>query len=118
MDFEQISYPQPQLRAITEERRKPPWGAIAGTLEAWPGITRARELFLLGRRVDATREWRWVMELLSVPEKTQAVMLAASWVHRIIGESGASVVSRVMGLILASVATTNALTGFREYFSL
>lgn len=34
MEFEQISYPQPQLRALTEERRRPPWGAIAGLLVA------------------------------------------------------------------------------------
>lgn len=31
MDFEQISYPQPQLAGIGEPRR-PPWGALAGLL--------------------------------------------------------------------------------------
>ena len=43
-------------------------------------------------------------------------MLAASWVHRLIGNSGASIISRVMGLILASVAVSSVLAGIKEYF--
>ena len=46
------------------------------------------------------------------------LMLTASFVHRIIGDSGASVVSRVMGLILASVAVASVLAGIKEYFAL
>jgi multiple antibiotic resistance protein len=45
-------------------------------------------------------------------------MLAASWIHRFIGNSGASIISRVMGLILASVATANVLAGIKDYFTL
>ena len=46
------------------------------------------------------------------------LMLLASPIQRIIGDSGASIISRVMGLILASVATANTLAGIREYFAL
>jgi multiple antibiotic resistance protein len=46
------------------------------------------------------------------------LMLAASKVHRLIGDSGASIISRVMGLILASVAITNVLAGIKDYFSI
>ena len=46
------------------------------------------------------------------------LMLAASWVHRLIGDSGASIVSRVMGLILASIAVTSVLEGIKQYFGL
>lgn len=46
------------------------------------------------------------------------LMLAASRVHRLIGDSGASIVSRVMGLILASVAAASTLDGIKEYFGL
>jgi len=45
------------------------------------------------------------------------LMLAARWVQRLIGGSGASVVSRVMGLILASVAVNNVLIGIKSSFS-
>ncbi len=37
-------------------------------------------------------------------------------INRLVGTSGASVISRVMGLILTSVATTNILTGLSEYY--
>lgn len=39
-------------------------------------------------------------------------------ISRHIGTAGASVVSRVMGLILAAVASTNVLSGIKEYFAL
>ena len=44
-------------------------------------------------------------------------MLAASWIHRVIGDNGASVISRVMGLILASVAVNSVLAGIKAYFA-
>ena len=46
------------------------------------------------------------------------LMIGATRIYRIIGDGGASIISRVMGLILASVATSNALAGIQAYFSL
>ncbi|MDF5602250.1 MarC family protein, partial [Vibrio parahaemolyticus] len=46
------------------------------------------------------------------------LLLMASGIHRIIGNTGASAVSRIMGLILAAVATTNTLNGIESYFDL
>jgi len=46
------------------------------------------------------------------------LMLAASWIHRFIGNSGASIISKVMGMILASVATNSVLSGIKLYFLL
>ena len=37
---------------------------------------------------------------------------------RIIGNSGAIVISKVMGLVLASIASTNILVGIQEFFRL
>lgn len=45
-------------------------------------------------------------------------MLAATRIGRLIGASGASVVSRVMGLILAAVAAEGMLSGIGEYFAI
>ena len=44
------------------------------------------------------------------------MMRGASKLFNIIGEGGINIISRVMGLILASVATTNILEGIKEYF--
>lgn len=44
------------------------------------------------------------------------MMRGAALVLKITGAGGASVISRVMGLILASVAATNVLEGIKNYF--
>jgi multiple antibiotic resistance protein len=56
--------------------------------------------------------------MLSVLLIVLALMLAAIWIHRWIGNSGASIISRVMGLILASVAVESVLAGIKAYFGL
>lgn len=45
------------------------------------------------------------------------LMRFAGLIIRIIGEGGANIVSRVMGMILASVAATQVLEGIKEYFA-
>ena len=54
--------------------------------------------------------------MLLVVTITFGFMLVAGTISRVIGDGGASIVSRVMGLILASVAATNVLEGTKEYF--
>ena len=54
--------------------------------------------------------------MLLVVSITLGFMLLAETISRAIGAGGASIVSRVMGLILASVAATNVLEGIKEYF--
>lgn len=44
------------------------------------------------------------------------LMLIAGTITKLIGNGGASIVSRVMGLILASIAATNVLEGAKQYF--
>lgn len=43
---------------------------------------------------------------------TLVILLAANPLHRLIGDAGASVVSRVMGMVLAAVAVDAVLAGF------
>jgi multiple antibiotic resistance protein len=56
--------------------------------------------------------------MLAVLGVVLVLMLGASLVIRLIGDSGASVISRVMGLILASVAAESVLSGITIYFSI
>lgn len=49
---------------------------------------------------------------------TLVLMLSSSWIIRVIGSAGASVVSRVMGFILTALATTNVLEGITDSFNL
>ena len=56
--------------------------------------------------------------MLSVLALVFLLLLAATRIQRWIGASGASVISRVMGLILASVAVNSVLAGIKDYFDL
>jgi multiple antibiotic resistance protein len=56
--------------------------------------------------------------MMSVLLLTWALMMASTVIYRFIGDSGASIISRVMGLILSSVAVTSVLAGIRDYFGL
>ena len=50
--------------------------------------------------------------LILVLGLTLLLLLAAGLVHRVIGETGASVISRVMGIVLATIAVDAILGGF------
>ncbi|MCL9782569.1 MarC family protein [Vibrio sp. S4M6] len=47
---------------------------------------------------------------------TLALLLCANMIDKIIGNVGAMIISRVMGLILASVAVTNLLEGIVKFY--
>ena len=49
--------------------------------------------------------------VLSVLVVVLVLMFVASWIHRVIGNSGAGIISRVMGLIFGSVAVSNMTVG-------
>jgi multiple antibiotic resistance protein len=55
--------------------------------------------------------------MLIVVGAAYVLMRCASWISRTIGSGGASIVSRVMGMILASVAATEVLEGIKEFFA-
>tara|TARA_R110001592_G_scaffold103247_2_gene290992 strand:+ start:29257 stop:29877 length:621 start_codon:yes stop_codon:yes gene_type:complete len=56
--------------------------------------------------------------MLSVILITLLLFFMAGPIQRFLGIAGASIISRVMGLVLASVAVDNILKGFSTYFAL
>jgi multiple antibiotic resistance protein len=54
--------------------------------------------------------------MLTVVGIAYTLMRFAGVIIRVIGDGGANIVSRVMGMILASVAATEVLAGVKEYF--
>lgn len=85
---------------------------------AGPGAMLASVLLTENARFDLWQQVQTALVLIGVLMIVLILMLLASGIHRLIGSAGASVISRVMGLILASVATTHILTGVRGYFGL
>ena len=55
--------------------------------------------------------------MLVVVGAAYAFMRCAGPISRLIGDAGANVISRVMGMILASVAATEVLEGIKLYFA-
>lgn len=85
---------------------------------AGPGAMLAAVLMTENARYSLLEQALTAGMMLAVLVIVLILLLGASWIHRLIGNSGASIVSRVMGLILASVATANVLAGITAYFSL
>ena len=54
--------------------------------------------------------------MLIVVAMAFGLMLTSGTISKLIGTGGAGIVSRVMGLILASIAATHVLEGAKEYF--
>ena len=69
-------------------------------------------------------EFTWVEQaitssiMLSVLAIVLLLLLLSRFVHNLIGDSGASIISKVMGLILTSVAVSNILSGIKDYFAI
>ncbi len=85
---------------------------------ASPGAMLAAVLLTENDRFNIWEQVETTLIMLAVLVITLTLMLMASKVHRIIGNSGASIISRVMGLILASVAVSSVLEGIKAYFGL
>ncbi|MEP5570106.1 MAG: MarC family protein [Halioglobus sp.] len=85
---------------------------------ASPGAMLAAVLLTENKQYSLAEQAQTSLMMICVLLVTLVLMLLAGRVHRLIGDAGASVVSRVMGLILASVAVSNVLLGIKEYFAL
>lgn len=85
---------------------------------ASPGAMLAVVLFTDNRQFNLIEQSTTASLMLLVIFITFLLLLVASFIHRIIGDAGASIISRVMGLILCAVATNSILEGIAAYFSL
>ncbi|MFC6633122.1 MarC family protein [Microbulbifer taiwanensis] len=84
---------------------------------ASPGAMLAAVVLTDNYRFDPIHQVKTATAMLAVLGIVLLILLTANWIFRWIGNAGASIVSRVMGLILASVATTNVLLGIQQFFS-
>lgn len=83
---------------------------------ASPGAIMAVVLLTENARHSILEQSITAVIMLIVVGAAYVLMLGAGRISQIIGKGGASIVSRVMGLILASIAATNVLEGLRLYF--
>ena len=84
---------------------------------ASPGAMMAIVLLTDNHRFNLFDQTMTTLIMLSVLLITYLLFLAANRIQRLIGNTGAAVISRVMGLILAAVAINNMLVGIRDFFT-
>ncbi|MCG8582433.1 MAG: MarC family protein [Bacteroidales bacterium] len=83
---------------------------------ASPGAIMAVVLLTDNHLYTLTEQLTTILMLLIVIVFTCILLLASSFIQKRIGESGIIVISKVMGLILASYAAQSILTGIKEFF--
>ena len=111
------SKPEEEIRLLDQSHKDTAVFPLAVPSIASPGAMLAAVLLTKNSVYSIWEQIQTAAVMLSVLVITYLLMLLAGSINKIIGSSGASVISRVMGLILASVATTNILVGFSEYYS-
>ena len=84
---------------------------------ASPGAMMAIVLLTDNHRFSFDDQLITALIMLSILFITYLLFVIANRIQRVIGNTGAAVISRVMGLILAAVAVNNMLVGIRDFFT-
>ncbi|MEQ8854483.1 MarC family protein [Gimesia sp.] len=85
---------------------------------ASPGAMMAVVLITDNHRFHVGEQLLATVTMLAVLIITYGFLLLAGPIQKAIGDAGASIVSRISGLILASVAVDSVLSGIKSYFAL
>jgi multiple antibiotic resistance protein len=84
---------------------------------ASPGAMLAVVLLTKNSEFSIWEQFQSSLLLIGVLIIVLVLLLLASKVHKIIGDAGASIISRVMGLILSAVAVANVIDGIKDSFN-
>ena len=85
---------------------------------ASPGAMLAVVLLTKNSDFSVWEQFQSSLILIGVLIIVLVLLLLATKVHKVIGDAGASIISRVMGLILAAVAVANIIDGIKDSFNL
>jgi multiple antibiotic resistance protein len=112
------SKPEEEIKLLAQSHKETAIFPLAVPSIASPGAMLAAVLLTKNSLFTIWEQTQTALVMLSVLLLAYVLMLLSGFIVRFIGSSGASVISRVMGLILSAIATTNILNGFNEYYVL
>ncbi|MGO2365081.1 MAG: MarC family protein [Pseudoalteromonas sp.] len=112
------SKPEEELKLLAKTDRETAIYPIAVPSIASPGAILTAVLLTENAIFSIWEQLQTALVMLSVLIVVYILMLLSGYISKVIGSSGANVISRVMGLILSAIATKNILTGFTEYYKL
>ena len=110
------SKPEEEIKLIENSHKETAIFPLAVPSIAGPGAMLAAVLLTENEKFSFVEQLQTALVMLSVLVLVYILLLLSGFITRLIGNGGASVISRVMGLILSSVATTHILAGFSEYY--
>lgn len=110
------SKPDEEIRMVDDAHRQTAVFPLAVPSIASPGAMLAAVLSTENAKYSLWEQAQTAAIMIFVLFIVYVLMLLAGRIHRVVGNAGASVISRVMGLMLSSVAATNVLAGLKEYF--
>ena len=110
------SKPEEEIKLLETPHKETAIFPLAVPSIASPGAMLAAVLLTENAIFSFWEQVQTALIMLSVLVLVYILMLLSGFIGRVIGTSGASVVSRVMGLILSAIATTNILNGLTEYY--
>ncbi len=111
------SKPEEELKALTCHKETAVFPLAVPSI-ASPGAMMAVVVLTDHHRFAFAEQLLTLAMMIVVLLITLALLLLSKRLYRLIGESGASIVSRVMGMILAAVATNSVLQGIQLHFGL
>ncbi|ARU56716.1 MAG: MarC family protein [Pseudomonadales bacterium] len=110
------SKPEEELKLLKTSHRETAVFPLAVPSIASPGAMLAAVLLTENSIFSIWEQVQTALVMLLVLVLACVFMLLSGFIAKLVGTSGASVISRVMGLILSSIATANILNGISEYY--
>ncbi len=102
-----------EAKSETHAPREPFIFPLAIPLMAGPSAL-ATVLLLASRQPD--RIWQWTGALVCAVIICLVVLLSASWLNKVLGESVLAAMEKLMGLVLTAIAVEMILAGLKHYF--
>lgn len=112
------SKPEEEIKLLERPHKETAIFPLAVPSIASPGAMLAAVLLTRNELFTVWQQVQTALVMFLVLIVAYVLMLMAGFITKVIGSSGASVISRVMGLILSAVATTNILTGLSDYYGM
>ncbi|RVU86617.1 MarC family protein [Leucothrix sargassi] len=110
------SKPEEEMKLLDGSHQETAIFPLAVPSIASPGAMLAAVLLTKNAVYSVWEQAQTALVMLLVLFIAYLLMLLSGLIGKLIGNGGASVISRVMGMILASIATTNILMGLADYY--
>ena len=111
------SKPEQEMKMVTKAGEKAIFPLAIPSI-ASPGAILAAIMLTENNKFGFLEQFQTALMMLSVLFIAWLFMALSTKLFRFIGTGGASIISRVMGLILSAVAVANVLEGVKVYFEI